>query len=138
VSLADLEIKKMPDPMVRTYPLVLDKTKKNLSMKVLTGHGEEAISKAANVGKDVVSIAMLARIDAIDGLPATLPAVKGLPLADRNQIRNAWQEYEGGVDTEVDIQCNQCDFEYKSDIDLGSQGFFNPLAVSKHWKNSAS
>ena len=138
VSLADLEIKKMPDPKVRTYDLLLNKTKKKLSMKVLTGHGEEAIGRASAVGKDVVSVAMLARIDAMDGLPADIGSVKKLPLADRNQIRDAWQDREGGVDTEVEIVCPQCDHEYKSDVDLASEGFFNPLAVSKHWKSSAS
>lgn len=138
VSLAELTIKKMPDARIRTYDVVLGKTQKKLAMKVLTGIGEEAISKAASVGRDIISTAMLARIDAINGLPATLPDLKALPLVDRNQIRAEWEGREGGVDTEVDITCPQCDNEYKTDVDIGSEGFFNPLALSKRLKNSAS
>lgn len=138
VNLSELAIKEMADPKLRTYPVELNKSHKKVTMKVLTGRGEDSISKAATVGKDIISVAMLARMEAIDGRPATLADLKALPLSDRNQLKDEWQEHEGGVDTEVDIQCPACDNEYKADIDIASQGFFSPSAVLKTWKASSN
>lgn len=131
IDLSELEIKKMADPMVRTYPVVLPKSKKKVQMKVLTGHGEDRISKAAQSDKDLISNAILARVDNIDGHPATIQELKALSLVDRNFLRNVWEDHEGGVETEVDVTCPHCEKEYKSSVDLGSVGFFNPLALSK-------
>lgn len=138
IDLSDLTIIKMPDPRVRTYEVTLPKAGKVVRMKVMNGRGEEALNKAAQAGKDIISHAILARIDTFDNRPATLADMKALSLADRNFLRNAWEGREGGVDTEVDVQCPHCDNEYKTNIDLGSQGFFNPLAASRTWKKRSS
>ena len=138
IDLSELEIRKMADPKVRTYDIKLRKSKLDVSMKVLTGRGEEAISKASSSGKAVVSHAMLARINAIGGKPANIDALLDLSLADRNQIRDEWQDREGGVETGVDLQCPQCDHEYEADVDMASVGFFNPLAALKASKTKSS
>lgn len=134
VDLADLDIKHMPDPMLRVYEMDLPRSKKKAVMKVLTGIGEEAISKAAAVGKDVISIAILARLESLDGRPATVKDLKALSLMDRNALRDVWQDKEGGVDTGVPVQCMQCDHEYETEVDIGSSGFFTPGLVLKTWK----
>lgn len=137
VDLSELTTQKMLDPKLRVYDLVLPKSKKTVSMKVMTGHGEEAISKATTVGKDIISTAMLARIDAINGRPASIADLKALSLADRNFIRNEWQDHEGGVDTNVDITCPACDHEYATDVDMGAPGFFDPARVQRLWRKKS-
>lgn len=138
LDLADLETKKMADPKLRTYELVLPKTGNKMQMKVLTGRGEEVIAKAALKGKDVISNAILARIESMNDKPVTVDDLKELPLIDRNFLRNSWEDKEGGVDTEVQIDCPSCNHAYETELDISQQGFFNPSATLSNWKKKYS
>lgn len=138
VSLAELTIRKMPDPTKRVYETTLPKSKKIVRMFPLNSRGEEAISKASTAKKDIISTAIWARIDSFDGKPCTIEDIKKLALADRNHLKDFWQDFEGGVDTEVDVQCDSCEQEFKTEVQVGSEGFFNPLAISKRWKATSS
>jgi len=138
VDLSELEVKKMADPKVRVYTETLPKTKKTVVMKVLTGRGEEAISKAAQTGKDIISFAILTRIESMDGRPASVRDLKTLPLADRNFLRDVWEDHEGGIDTEIKVTCAQCEHEFDTNLSVGDAGFFNPLAALKNWKKKSS
>lgn len=138
LDLADLETIKMADPNVRTYTVTLPKTGKKVSMKVLTGRGEDAIGKASLRGRDLITTAIFARIDSIDDKPVTISDLKALPIIDRNFLRNEWEDHEGGVDTEVKIDCPGCGIEYDTELDISQQGFFNPSATLKSWKKKYS
>jgi hypothetical protein len=138
IDLGDLESKKMTNPSIRNYDLILPKSKKKVRMQVLTGRGEEAISKAAVRGSDVISTAILARIESIDDKPAIIQDLKNLPLMDRNFLRDSWESHEGGVDTEIDVECPSCGHSYETELDISQAGFFNPLAALKSWKTKYS
>lgn len=138
IDLKDLETKKMLNPALRTYDLVLPKSKHKVRMKVLTGRGEEAISKAAAKGQDVISTAIFARIESFDDKPVTIKDLKDLPLADRNFLRGAWEGNEGGVDTEIQVDCPSCGTAYDTELDISQQGFFNPSATLINWKKKYS
>jgi len=138
LDLADLETVKMEDPRKRTYELTLPKTGKKVVMKVLTGRGEDAIGKASKRGKDIISTAIFARVETFDGKPPTVRDLKMLPLVDRNFLQNSWEDHEGGVDTEVQIDCPGCGNEYDTQLDISQQGFFNPSATLKSWKKKYS
>lgn len=138
LDLGDLETKKPKDPKVRVYPLTLPKTGKKVQMRVLTGRGEEAISKAATKGVDIISTAILARMDSINDKPATIDDLKELPLADRNFLKDSWEDYEGGIDTEIQVDCPSCGHAYETELDISQQGFFNPSATLKNWKKKYS
>lgn len=138
IDLSELEIKKMPDPMQRTYPVKLPKSGLEVQMKVLTGRGEDMIVKAQKSGKDIISTALLARIDSIGGKPATLEDLLALGLEDRNFLKDVWQDHEGGVETEFDAECPSCGADYEANVDPQQEGFFNPLAVLKKWKKRSS
>jgi hypothetical protein len=138
VDLNDLETKKMANPALRQYDVVLPKSKSKVRMKVLTGKGEEAISKAATKGQDVISTAILARIESMNDKPITIQDLKALPLADRNFLRGAWEEHEGGVDTEIQVDCPSCGTAYETELDISQQGFFNPSATLSNWKKKYS
>lgn len=138
IDLSDLEVKKMADPKIRVYTETLPKTKKKVVLKVLSGRGEEAISKAATTGKDLISYAILTRIETMDGKPASIRDLKALPLADRNFLRDVWEDHEGGINTELTVACAQCDHEFDTNMSVGDPGFFNPLAALKNWKKKSS
>jgi len=138
VDLSELESKKMPNPGLRMYDLVLPKTKHKVRMRVLTGRGEEAISRASTKGQDVISTAILVRIESFNDKPATLKDLKDLPLIDRNFLRESWTEHEGGVDTEIDVDCPSCGISYETELDISQQGFFNPSATLSNWKKKYS
>lgn len=137
IDLSELEIKKMPDPKVRTYDTVLPSGKK-AQMKILVGRGEDMIAKAFKKGVDVISTAILARLAELDGEPPTIKGLKKLTLKDRNHLKNIWEDYEGGVDTTITIDCPLCEYEYEADIGIGDEGFFNPSAALKSWKKKSS
>lgn len=138
VDLSELEIREMTDPKVRFYEVELPSSKKKVRMKVLTGRGEEAISKAASRGKDIITTAIFCRIESIDDKPGTMKDLKRLVLSDRNFLRDQWEGHEGGVDTEVTIECPNCDFEYDTELDISQMGFFNPSAALRSWKKKSS
>lgn len=144
VDLSELEIQQMEDPSVRFYNVELPKSKNPdgspvvVRMKVLTGRGEEAISKAANRGKDVISTAIFCRIEEFNGKPCTMNDLKRLPLSDRNFLREQWEGREGGVDTEVTCDCPFCGYEYNTELDVSQAGFFNPSAALRGWKKRSS
>ena len=139
VDLSELEIKPMPDPKIRTYSVVLPRSQKSVLMKVMTGRGEELVSKVVTAaGKDGLTASLLARTESVDSAPATLDTLKSLSLADRNYMRDQFEEHEGGVDTEVEVECPGCGFEFFTDIDFGAAGFFNPSAALKIWRKRSS
>ena len=138
MDLSEFESKPMPNPEIRNYDLTLPKAKHKVRMKVLTGRGEEAISTAAQKGKDVISTAILARIESINDKPATINDLKELPLADRNFLRSSWEENEGGVDTSMQLTCASCNHDYETELDISQPGFFNPSATLATWKKKYS
>lgn len=138
IDLGDLDVKPMPDPRKRLYELTLPRTGKKLRMKTLTGLGEDAISKASNRGKDVITTAIFCRVESIDDEPPKMQDIKKLPLIDRNFLKNSWEDHEGGVDTTIQIECPTCDFDYETELDISQEGFFNPSAASKAWKKKSS
>jgi hypothetical protein len=138
VDLSELEVKAMPDPKRRTYPIVLPKSGHKVLMKVLTGRGEDSIARALQSGKDRISTSLLARIDSMNDKPCTLEDLKVLGLMDRNFLRDAWEDNEGGIDTSIDMECPSCAAEYQANVDPSQEGFFNPLAVLKRWNKKSS
>lgn len=138
VDLKDLETKKMKNPALRHYDVVLPKSKHKVRMKVLTGKGEEAISKAVVKGQDIISTAIFARIESFNDKPVTIPDLKALSLSDRNFLRSAWEDQEGGVDTEIQVDCPSCSTAYDTELDISQQGFFNPSATLSNWKKKYS
>ena len=108
----------------------------------MTGSDEEWLQdqqkRQERTGRaDVLTLAMLTRVDEINGeridrrgnLKGALAALKGLRLSERNQIRAAFQENEGAIDTEIEYECSHCGHEFKADLDVGQEGFFFPSGI---------
>ena len=124
VNLGEFTIKNMEDPTKRQFTVTTPKGR-TIIFKTLTGEDEALMERAAKNTKDALSLALMTRIVQIDGQPASLPAIKSFSMADRNFIRNKFEEMDGGVDTSMDMVCKSCMTETKSEFDFQS-GFFFP------------
>ena len=146
VDLGELEIKPMPDPMVRSYTtqiLLRDASGKEgsvpISWHAMTGEDDVKIARFA--GEHVVSLQILARLDECAGKKMTLRPdganalellmwAKSLSMRTRNALRDAFEAAEGGVDTGIELRCPRCQRDFKTELSIDA-GFFRPSQVSR-------
>lgn len=126
VDLSDLEVKKMEDPYKREFTCTLPDSKKVVVFKPMTGRGEEQLERLNKKKTDSLSLSILMRVQTIDGERPNMATVKNLGLRDRGFMRDRFEECEGGVDTEVELDCPECYTEFKEDLDVGQASFFFP------------
>jgi len=129
VDLASLEIKLMPEPTKRIYETVTPKGTK-VRWHPMDGNGEERLA-VIQTEQDKITVSLLVRIDMINEAPPSLQVIKRMGMAERQAIRDAFQETEGGVDTSIEFECPKCGHEFKGDIDIRQRGFFFPSAVKR-------
>jgi hypothetical protein len=134
-DLSELNVKPMKDPMKRSYEVALPSGK---TVKFRSGNGadEERLSKVADDEKP--SFMLLCRTEAINGKAPTIHDIKGLSFRDRQALRDAFEENDGGVDTAIDMTCSHCGHTFKTEVELGSQGFFFPDRAQKSLKQKYS
>jgi len=142
LNLADIDIVKMGDQRTRNRE---DRIGADRLVKwhIMSAADEEWLSKKTKRKEDVLTLAMLARVDAVEvmvddvltlvevqrdgkGYKRALALLKSLPIRDRNDIRKLFEIHEGSVDTEVEFECPACSHEWKADMDVGQAGFFFP------------
>ena len=137
VDLGELEPKKMPDPKKRSFETAMP-SGKTVRFHPMTGKDEERLTKFDKNKADTLSLSILMRLDILDGKTPTLQDVKALGLRDRNFLRDQFEESEGGLDTEIDLECPQCGHAFKRDVDVGQAGFFFPSAIQKSLRAKSS
>jgi len=144
LNLAQIDILRMKDQMQRDREDALS-TNRRIRWHVMSAADEEWLSKRTKRKEDVLTLAMLARVDAVEidqegdgkyafyeidregkGFKKALAALKSLSIRERNDIRRLFDEHEGSVDTEVEFDCPACQYEWKSEMDVGQAGFFFP------------
>lgn len=158
ISLAELEIEPMPEPLKREYDARLpsrealrawsdegevpaaekaNPTGHTLRFRPATGRDEEKFNKVKNK-EDALSESLKARVLLLDGKPPTVEALQELNLNERAYIRKLFDDTDGGVETTIDVTCPKCDAEYSRDLDMGQMGFFFPSAARKNLKTRSS
>jgi hypothetical protein len=144
LNLAQIDILRMKDQMQRKREDALSSGRK-IRWHIMSAVDEEWLSKRTKKKEDVLTLAMLARVDAVEidkdgdgkfaffeidrdgkGFKQALAVLKSLSIRERNDIRKLFDEHEGSVDTEVEFECPACQYEWKSDMDVGQAGFFFP------------
>jgi hypothetical protein len=126
VDLADLEVKAMEDPYQREFTVTLPASQKVVVFRPMTGRGEEQLDRLNKKKTDSLSLSILMRVQTIDGKRPNMAVVKELGLGDRAYLRDRFEESEGGVDTEVELDCPECYSDFKEDLDVGQASFFFP------------
>jgi len=125
VDLSALDIEEMSDKRKRFYDITLP-SGKGVRMRVLLGKDEEKITSLASKKRNIMSQALLTRIESIDDEPASINILQELSLKDRNYIRQVFSEEEGGVDTTIGILCSDCSFDFDTELNMGDTNFFFP------------
>lgn len=130
IQLSSLEVRKMPEPKKRIYDVSLP-SGATARYRVSTGADEERTSKLdTKTESAALSKGILMRLELLNGVPPELPAVVAMSLKDRLSLRSKWDKVEGGVDTEAEMQCPVCSFEFKKDVEV-TPNFFFPSETSE-------
>jgi hypothetical protein len=136
INLAELEVKTTVNRNKRVFDVVLP-SGKPARWHVMTGKEEESLSKFQNL--DQLSLSILVRVDLLEGQPTDMDTIKSLNMKDRNFLRDeCFNVEEGGIETEMDLQCPACGEGFKTELDVGQTGFFFPSRVQKNSKRSTS
>jgi hypothetical protein len=135
VDLRTLETRKMADPMRRVYEVELPLAKVTARFHVMTGVDEEEVAKYAG---ETVSRTIHTRIEQLGDKRPTLAEVQALRMLDREALREAFDDVEAGVDTEIEMKCPDCSHEFATELDIAQQGFFFPSRVRKVSKRKSS
>lgn len=133
VDLRSLKVDKAKHPERRRVKVDLPRSGKTAVVKVLTAKGALEIGRLRPDQKDLKSLAIVARVESIDGKPLgdplmALQKIKGLPQADRNLIRKIYNAMETFVEVDIDVECRNpiCRYKWQFPLDVG-QGFFLDL-----------
>lgn len=140
VNLASLEINKS-QVAENTHSITLQSGRR-IDWHTMTGIDEEWLQsqqkRQQRLGQsDLLTLAMLTRIDAIDGesldrnkdLKGSVTRLKSLRLSERNEIREMFKGTEGSIDTELEFECQHCGHEFSSELDVGQVSFFFPSGI---------
>lgn len=135
VHLSECKVREMPEPLVRIFDTKLP-SGVDTRWHVMTGRDEKRVAGLSR-RDDSVTISILGRVELLAGKPPSIQALKELGMHDRNFLRDAFQEHEGGVDLEVSFECAKCGFSWESDLDITQRGFFFPLAAQRRWRQKS-
>lgn len=147
IDLSSIEIRSMPTPRQRTYTVTVHPRNKppvEAAFHVMTGLDDHRISRLSKA--DQASLQILARLDRYDtrkidwgpkdrNAQELIAFAKGLGLSVRNELRDAYEAVEGGVDTGVEIHCPFCGMDFETELVL-DDGFFRPSVASKSSKRT--
>lgn len=134
-DLGTLERKPMADPMRRVFDMTLP-SGKTVRYRVGNGLDEERVLKVPDEEKP--SMIFLSRTELLNGKPPTMLDIKNLGWKDRQALRAAFEDIEGGLDSKLELACPACGHEFDRDLDLGAQGFFFPDRVQNGLKRKSS
>lgn len=134
LNLSKLKITGMRNPEKRKFEDTL-RDGRVVKWHVMGPSDEDFIIKNRKKGEDVLTNALLARVDAIDdfivnrdeNLIESKKFLKGLSGRARREIRKLFVGKEGEVDTTVEFYCPECGYEWKNELDVASREFFFPL-----------
>lgn len=135
INLSELEIIPMADRHKRNRSDVL-KSGKVIHWHIMSSKDEAWLTKMKKRSEDVLTLAMLARVDAVDevkleretkdGLVKAMEILQDLSIRERGEARRLFLDNEGNVDIEVNFTCPSCYFEWKADMPVGQPSFFFP------------
>lgn len=128
LDLSKIDITPVKDPTKRKVQVKLPHSGKLAILKVLSASGESKVANLKINQKKLKSYAILARLDSLDGRPMKdtdedVDIIEALPFADRSYLIQVYQLIENNIDTDVEVKCRECKFEYEFPLDLGGLYF---------------
>jgi len=136
VNLGEIAPRKMPNPKLRIYDGKTS-TGKTFKFHPLSGRDEAQISDLGAMG-DGLSLSIMVRLESLNDTLPTIETIKALSSRERNEMRSTFDEADGGIDTEVEMECPKCGDTFRRDIDASQASFFFPSAVRRNSKGRSS
>lgn len=126
------EVREQVDSGKKTFQVELPSTGAKVSFKVMTGadqrKGMKKLSETTN--KDAFTAALEHRITEVEGIEGKeIPKwIATLPGGDVQELFYLMDDYDCGVDDEVDVYCPRvdCQFEWTVSVPLDMQEWFAP------------
>lgn len=140
LDLSELETQPTKDPERETFDFSTPSGKK-LVVKAMNGVVEAELDRQVRKrNDDQMTALLLARIESIDGKEGKglKPILKSFTSRDRNAIRSFFDEIDGGVETDVEVECPSCGEEEEVGVRPTDSGFFFPSSVRKPSKTRSS
>jgi hypothetical protein len=139
VDLRDLEIDSPEDPMVRRHKTTLP-SGEIIEWDVMTGRGDHQLERLRKIVKDgQATLMLLVRVRSFNGEQVSLRnkngvrdaarKLKAMSTRNRDFLRKAFSDLEGGVDLSFEFRCPQCSKNLDSRVDVAQPGFFFPSAM---------
>lgn len=133
LNLSEIEIRPMSDRGKRQFEHALP-SGRIVQWHVMTSQDEEWLNAKARRKEDVLTLAILSRVDSVGDVKIerdknkneAMEVIKSLTTRDRNFIRTIFEQNEGHVDTNVDFLCPECEHEWQAELEIGQKGFFFP------------
>lgn len=120
INLNDLTV--TPYPTERSFSTTLP-SGTVVSFVHINGHKEAQL--AALDGESSVSSGMLVRIVEVDGKTPNKQTLTSMSMRDRQALRDAMINTDGGIDTVITGECPKCGTAMRTSLE-GSSGFFFP------------
>jgi hypothetical protein len=81
--------------------------------------------------RDKATRALMYRLLTVNGAPVTINVLKDLPMKERAEIRDQFDD-EGGIDTTINVTCTACGIDFVTDMEVTGKSFFTPTASSEN------
>jgi hypothetical protein len=135
VNLADLEVKSIPlEVAQKDSHLTKVPGGDQVQWRFLRGEDEDAVEEIVRTKKrDFVSCVMHRRTIHVNGKKPEgggLEYMKRMSTSDRRFLSVAFDEMEGGIETDIQITCDKCNVEFSKKLAvMGKTDFFFPSAT---------
>lgn len=140
LDLTELEAKPLPESSVEQFKAgnrftttVLDDSgeARRVVFQLLTPKLENKINQATNISTaERATVALAQRIVSVEGLDDGKGAIKAwlndLDMGALFDLIDALDEHDGGIDTEIEIECPHCGAGDDIDLPLDRREFWNP------------
>jgi len=137
VDLSTLDVYPMPQQKKRMYEVTLPRSKSIVVWRPMCG-ADEAKRDELKKRIGLLTLNLLLRVEALDGEPADANRLARLCSGDRDFLRAQIDEFEGGVETAVDLTCPVCGYEFEKEVDPSEPSFFFPSDTQQRWKRRRS
>ncbi|MCP3879524.1 MAG: hypothetical protein GY701_14210 [Sulfitobacter sp.] len=108
------ELKVTPYSEQREFDFKLPGSKKTVRFGYLDGHKEKRL---ASLREPNITSAMLIRILNIDGKPPTKKSLAEMSMRDRSALRQEMSSVDAGIDTSVEVECDDCGTRIRSRLE---------------------
>jgi hypothetical protein len=145
LDLTELEMKPLPEASVETFKAgnkfattVLDEAgeSRRVAFQLLTPKLEAKIEQAANLSTaERVTAALAQRIVTVEGLDEGKGAIKAwlndLPMGSMYDLIESLDEHDGGIETEIEVECPHCGAGEEIDLPLDRREFWSPRKLKR-------